>query len=148
MPTGRDGTPITVINSINGLSAKGTWLGLTPNGGWSVYDRRPIRTNVKLDPSWEKLNRTNLMAVWEIRRADTNAVVATAVKPYNAPAGNGIDIPHHTRDLYYVTEFIIRCSLTMLVNNQAGLSHSHRGFSPVIASRSDPISRFNGFYCL
>ena len=104
MPTGRDGKPMR----------------LTPNGGWSVYDRRPIRTNVKLDPSWEKLNRTSLMAVWEIRRADTNAVVVTGVKPYNAPAGNGIDIPHHTKDLYYVTEFIIRCTLTMIVNNQAG----------------------------
>lgn len=120
MPTGRDGTPITRINSINGLSAAGTWLGLTPNGGWSVYDRRLIRTTVKLDPSWEKLNRPSLMAVWEIRRADTNAVVVTGVKPYNAPAGNGIDIPHHTKDLYYVTEFIIRCTLTMIVNNQAG----------------------------
>lgn len=120
MPTGRDGGPITSINSITGISPAGTWFGLTPNGGWSVYDRRPIRTTVKLDPSWEKLNRNNLMAVWEIRRTDSNAVVVTGVKPYNAPGGNGIDIPHHTKDLYYVTEFIIRCSLTMMVNNQAG----------------------------
>lgn len=119
MPTGRDGAPITSINSITGISPAGTWYGLTPNGGWSVYDRRPIRTTVKLDPTWEKLNRPNLTAVWEIRRADTNAVVVTGVKPYNAPAGNGVDIPHHTKDLYYVGEFIIRCTLTTLAANQA-----------------------------
>lgn len=87
---------------------------------WSVYDRRPIKTAVTLTPQWATLVRNKLQAVWEVRRKDTNAVVVTGSAPYLSVLGNGVSIPHHSQALYLVSEYVVRCTLTMTLGNQTG----------------------------
>lgn len=88
---------------------------------WSVYDRRPIRPSVRLLGSATNLQRSALQAQWEVRRADTGAVVATGVRPYNGGVDNGIDVPHHSEALYEVAAYDVRCTLTMSLQSQAGV---------------------------
>lgn len=89
-------------------------------GTWPTTDRRPIVTSVKLDPSWQSLVRSSLQAEWEVRRADTNEVVVTGVKPYGTGVGNGVRINHHSEALYLVDAFVVRCRLIIASAGQAG----------------------------
>lgn len=99
----------------------------TPTGGatltpatWWAYDQAPIQTSVILNGSWKNLASTNLVSAWEVRRADTNAVIVSAVVPYAPGQGAGIAIPHHSQELYLVSDYIVRCTLTATIAGQAG----------------------------
>jgi hypothetical protein len=89
-------------------------------GTWPATDRRPIVTSVKLDPNWQGLVRSSLQAEWEVRRADTNKVVVTGVKPYGTGVGNGVRINHHSEALYLVDAFVVRCRLILATTGQVG----------------------------
>jgi len=120
----------------------------TPGGGaviapdrWSADDRAPIRTLVTLDGNWANLSRNQLMAVLEVRRKDTGAVVVSGTRPYNDGQDNGVLISHHTEDLYLVSDYVIRCSLTMLLGTQAGEIWSGQQDLHI----SDPLDRSHPF---
>jgi hypothetical protein len=98
-----------------------------PTGGaaiapvtWPAEDRHPIVTSVRLDGDLTDLARDALWATWEVRRKDTNEVVVTGAKPYNAPGGNGVSIPHHSEALYLVPAYAVYCRLTMTLGDQVG----------------------------
>jgi|GEM_PF-3132926 len=87
---------------------------------WDAENRAPIITSVSVIPEWARLISGDLLAVWEIRRKDTNQIIATGTRRYVSSTGNGISIPHHSKDLYLVKEFIVRCRLTTTLQNQVG----------------------------
>jgi hypothetical protein len=121
--------------------------GISP-GVWSVYDRSPIPVALHLGSNWNKLNQNNLQLFWEVRRKDTNAVIATATRAYNAPGSNGILVPHHTKDLYNVTEFAVSCRVMMTLGSAAGEIWSGKQ-TIIIADaldRSRPFVEWGGKY--
>jgi hypothetical protein len=108
---------------------------------WPAYRRQPIPVTLKLRADWERLAASPIMLTWEVRRTDTNVVVATAVKRYDDPNGNGVSIPHHSEALYIVEAFDVRCSVTIALGNQTGEIWSGQQTIPIF----DPIDRTRNY---
>ena len=75
---------------------------------------------VKLRNDLERLGGGNLTVKWRVRRGDTNELILTATKGYDDPDGNGISIPHHSPELYFVDEFVVRCTVELGLGGQVG----------------------------
>jgi hypothetical protein len=78
---------------------------------WSVYEHT-ITVTAQLRADIDPLVRDSAVVAWEVARADTGAVVATATRPYAAFFGNGISFGRHNADLYEVDSFIARCEIS------------------------------------
>ena len=57
---------------------------------------------------------------WEVRRGDTKQQVVSGVKFYNDPSGNGVQIEHRSPSLYYVDNYVVRCTVTLSLDSQVG----------------------------
>ena len=91
---------------------------ISPTTAYAVQ-RAPIPLRLKLRDDHERLG-PNLTLTWQVLRSDTSQVVATAIKSYWDPAGNGPDLPHSSRDLYTAGQFIVRCTVSASLGNQTG----------------------------
>lgn len=86
---------------------------------WPAGDRSPIRLSVKVRDDLARF-ADELMVSWTVRRADTNAVVASGHRKYTHPSGNGVHIDHHSSELYYVDAYHVRCRIRLSRGGQTG----------------------------
>jgi len=84
---------------------------------WPVTNKAPVDVQLRLRSDLARLS--NIILNWQVLRADTGAEILTATKSYADPAGNGVLIPHHTPELYFVDAFLVRCTATASVGAQA-----------------------------
>ena len=86
---------------------------------WPAALKQSIRMTLTLRDDLEELG-ANITVKWSVRRGDNWKVVATATKAYNDPAGNGVLIPHHSQELYFVDKFLVRCTVELTLDGQTG----------------------------
>ncbi|HEV2777975.1 MAG TPA: hypothetical protein VGX25_01115 [Actinophytocola sp.] len=94
-------------------------LGVLAPTSWPATNREPIALSVKLREDLEAM-ADDLTVVWTVRRADTNAVIATGTRAYDDPDGNGITIPHHSPELYHVDRYTVRARVRLATGGQVG----------------------------
>jgi hypothetical protein len=99
---------------------------------WQASNKSPIAVTLKLREDLEKLGGDNLMLAWTARRQDTGEIVASEVKAYNDPAGNGILLPHHSAKLYPVDAFDVNCTATLTLGSQIGEIWSGKKTIPIL----------------
>jgi len=92
---------------------------ITPQsvGAWQI---EPFAISLKLRSDYEKLGGSAILVRWDVRRSDTNQSVASVVKAYNDPSGNGPVIVHHSEELYLVNAFNVTCTATLTLGSQVG----------------------------
>ena len=91
---------------------------------WPASSKQPISMTVTLRDDLEKLG-ANITVKWRVRRSDTQELILTATKAYDDPAGNGVLIPHHSQELYFVDQFAVRCTIELTVGGQTGEIWTH-----------------------
>jgi hypothetical protein len=91
---------------------------------WPATLKQPIRMTVVLRDDLAKLG-ANITVKWSVRRGDTWKVVAIATKAYDDPAGNGVLIHHHSQELYFVDQFLVRCTIELTVSGTTGEIWTH-----------------------
>jgi hypothetical protein len=87
---------------------------------WPASDRRSIQVSLKLRNDLAKLAGNNLLLAWQVTRNDTGTTVATATIRYDVGLNNGPVIAHHSRELYTVNSFTVRCTATITLGSQVG----------------------------
>jgi|WetSurMetagenome_2_1015567.scaffolds.fasta_scaffold00036_50 hypothetical protein len=86
---------------------------------WSAMDKEPIPVTVSARDNLGKL-LANAKVKWEVIRDDTHEIIIQETRPYNDPAGNGPLIPHHSKELYTVGSYTVRCSFLIMAGAQLG----------------------------
>jgi hypothetical protein len=86
---------------------------------WPASFKQPISMAVTLRDDLVKLG-ANITVKWRVRRSDTQELILTASKAYDDPAGNGVLIPHHSQELYFVDQFLVRCTIELTIDGQTG----------------------------
>jgi hypothetical protein len=108
---------------------------------WSVYDFSPIPVTFKLRDDFEAQYGLQVVLDWEVRRGDTNALLARATKQYWDAAGNGPIFEHMTPELYAVDRYNVSVRVRIQVAAQIGTI----GLISSNVSISDPLDRHHKF---
>jgi hypothetical protein len=99
---------------------------------WEATALDPIPVTLVLRDDLERLGGGGIQLRWEVYRADTGGLVATAVTPYFPKPANGVLIRHHSPALYAVEAFDVRCTATVTLGSQVGEVWSGRQLVRVI----------------
>jgi hypothetical protein len=108
---------------------------------WSAMSDGPLKLTLKLRDDLEKLGGDNLMVKWTVWRKNTGKVVASAVKAYNDPTGNGPSLSLHTPELYLADAFDVQCTASLTLGSQVGDIWTGQKTIPIL----DNIDRGHSF---